>query len=191
MSPSNVHEVHAESVSGLKVAARRIETAGALAGLAGGLAMALVGALIAAGRGDSIWRTPKQIAAFLFGTSSLSNPGFDLAPVLAGSLLHIALSMVFGVAYAVIISRVLGVTTEYGAPVVGGLVYGLLIWMIAYFVVAPLFNPALLDAYAPSFIIQNLVYGTAVGLAYMALRPATFTFFARPLSRGVPTASAE
>jgi hypothetical protein len=189
---NSLKHLQAASVSGLNVASRKIEVAGALAGLAGGIAMSAIGALISFAIQESVWRTPKQIAAFLFGSTALASPGFDFAPVLVGSLIHLALSMLFGVLYAILISRVFRVTTEYGAPVVGGLVYGLLIWLVAYFIVVPILNPALLDVYAPSFIIQNLVYGTVVGLVYMVVRPETYTYFVRSLRGGeVPSISAE
>jgi hypothetical protein len=188
---NSLSQLQAASVSGLNVASRKVEVAGAAAGLAGGVAMSAVGALISFAIQESVWRTPKQIAAFFFGSAALANPGFDAAPVLVGSLTHLLMAAVFGVLYAVIISRVFRVTTEYGAPVVGGLVYGLLIWLIAYFVVAPLLNPALLDVYAPSFIIQNLVYGTVVGLVYMVVRPETYTYFVRSLRTEAPASSAE
>jgi hypothetical protein len=191
-SSNGLKQLQAASVGGLNVASRKVEVAGALAGLAGGVAMSAVGALIAFAIQESVWRTPKQISAMVFGSAALASPGFDLGPVLVGSLIHLALSMLFGVLYAILISRVFRVTTEYGAPVVGGLVYGLLIWLVAYFIVVPIVNPALLDVYAPSFIIQNLVYGTVVGLVYMVVRPETYTYFVRSLRSGeMPSTSAE
>ncbi|MEN9938429.1 MAG: hypothetical protein RLZZ387_5008 [Chloroflexota bacterium] len=188
---SSLNHLQAASVAGLSSSTRTVERAGAIAGLAGGIAMAIVGAMISFAIQESIWQTPKEIAAFLFGQAAAATPGFDAAPVIVGSLLHLALSALFGIGYALLISRVLRITTEYGAPVVGGLVYGLAIWLVAYFVVVPLLNPALLDAYAPSFIIQNLVYGTVVGLVYMVARPETYIYFVRPVRPSAPSTSAE
>jgi hypothetical protein len=187
---SRVNHLEAASVGGRSATTRSIEAAGAIAGLAGGLAMALVGAVIALAVGADIWHTPKAIGSFLFGPAAVATPGFVAGPVLAGSILHVALSALFGAVFALLISRVLRLTTEYGAPVVGGLVFGALIWMIAYFVVAPLFNPLLLEVYAPSFIIQNLVYGTVTGLVYTAVRPEAYTYLLRTIGAS-PSASAE
>ena len=38
----------------------------------------------------------------------------------------------------------------------------------------PVLNPALLDSYGPSFVIQHLVYGMVTGLLYSQLRPAPY-----------------
>jgi uncharacterized membrane protein YagU involved in acid resistance len=189
---STNHVQQVASVAGLSPATRKIEIAGAVSGLIGGVAMAVVGALIATAMSTDIWLTPERIAALVFGPVAAATPGFDAAPVIVGSLLHLALSALFGAVYALLISKVLRVTTEYGAPVVGGLVYGLLIWLVAYFIVLPVLNPLLLDVYAPSFIIQNLVYGTVLGLVYMVVRPETYSYFVRSReTASAPSRSAE
>ena len=59
-------------------------------------------------------------------------------------------------------------------PVLAGLIYGLMIWFVAYFLVLPVLNPAMLDTYAPSFVIQHMVYGVVTGLIYSVLRPAPY-----------------
>jgi len=156
-------------------AVRKVEVAGAVSGLVGGLVMACVGALISISMQSDIWLTAKQIAAFVYGPAAVSVDGFVAGPVLVGSLLHMLFSMIFGATYALLMTRVLKVTTEFGAPVIGGLVYGLTLWLFAYFIALPLFNPLLLDAYAPAFIIQNIVYGTTVGIVYMVVRPETYS----------------
>ena len=192
MSPMiNRNHVQASSVAGRIAATRRIETAGAIAGLAGGLAMAVVGALISLAIQTDLWLSPERIAAFVLGHSAIEQAGFNALPVLLGSLIHTVISIVLGIGFALLYSRVLGITTEYGAPVVAGLVYGGVIWLIAYYVIAPLFNPLLLEVYAPSFIIQNLVYGMVTGLVYMLVRPEGYTYFLRPLNRAAPASSAE
>lgn len=53
--------------------------------------------------------------------------------------------------------------SDHGVPMLTGLVYGLLTWMVAYFVVIPALSPQLLAVYAPAFIIQHIVYGVVAG----------------------------
>jgi len=179
---NNTNQIpQAESVSGLSLPARRIEVAGAIAGIIGGAAMAIVGAVLAFAMNTSIWLTPERIAAFVLGPGAAATPEFDAVPVLVGTLIHFILSAIFGIIFALLVSRGLRVTTEYGAPVVAGLVYGGLIWLVAYFIILPILNPLLLEVYAPSFIMQNLVYGTVLGLAYMLVRPETYTYVVHPL----------
>jgi hypothetical protein len=147
---------------------------GALAGLAGGLAMAIVAALISASMGQDIWHESKRIAAIVYGPAALATAGFDLGPVLVGTLIHLAVSALLGAAFGIITRRWLGLTSDFGTPVLAGLIYGLMIWLLAYFVVLPLVNPALLEIYAPAFIIQHVAYGIVTGLVYMWLRPQPY-----------------
>ena len=147
---------------------------GALAGLAGGLAMAVVAALIAAGMGQDIWHESKRIAAIVYGPAALAGSGFDPGPVLVGTLIHLVVSALLGAIFGIVTRRWLHLTSDFGTPVLAGLIYGLLIWLVAYFVVLPLLNPALLEVYAPAFIIQHVVYGVVMGLVYMWLRPQPY-----------------
>ncbi|HWQ13452.1 MAG TPA: hypothetical protein VNL77_11665 [Roseiflexaceae bacterium] len=180
-APTRHNHVQAAYEAGLVSAQRSVAAAGVIAGLVGGLAMAVVGALLALATQVDIWFMPKAIAAVVMGRAAVANPGFDAAPVVVGTLIHFVVSALLGVIYALLMSRVLRVTTEYGAPVVGGLVYGALIWLVAYFIVVPLINPMLQEVYQPSFIIQNLVYGTVTGIAYMMARPEMYTYLLRTL----------
>ena len=147
---------------------------GAIAGLAGGLAMAVVAALLSASMGQDIWHESKRIAAIVYGPAALAVSGFDLGPVLLGSLLHLLVSALLGAIFGIVTRRWLHLTSDFGTPIMAGLVYGLLIWMAAYFVVLPLLNPALLEVYAPAFIIQHVAYGVVLGLVDMWLRPQPY-----------------
>jgi hypothetical protein len=147
---------------------------GALAGLAGGLAMAVVAALIAASMGQDIWHESKRIAAIVYGPAALATPGFALGPVLVGSLIHLLVSALLGAIFGIVTRRWLRLTSDFGTPVLAGLIYGMMIWLAAYFVVLPLVNPALLEVYAPAFIIQHVAYGIVLGLVYMWLRPQPY-----------------
>jgi len=147
---------------------------GAIAGLAGGVAMAVVAALLSASMGQDIWHESKRIAAIVYGPAALTGPGFDLGPVLVGTLIHLLVSAILGALFGIVTRRLLHLTSDFGTPVMAGLVYGLLIWMVAYFVVLPVLNPALLDVYTPAFIIQHVTYGVVLGLVYMWLRPEPY-----------------
>lgn len=143
-----------------------VEVSGALAGLVGGVMMAIVGAILALAIGDDLWKAPKLIATFVVSPDTAATPGFLAGPVIIGSVIHLTLSALFGVGFGILTTRLWKMPLAYGAPMVFGFVYGLAIWLIAYFIVLPLLNPLILDIYAPSFLIQNLTYGISVGLAY-------------------------
>jgi hypothetical protein len=147
---------------------------GALAGLGGGVAMAIVAALISASMGQDVWHESKRIAAIVYGEAALAQPGFAAGPVLVGTFLHLVVSALLGAAFGIITRRVLHLTSDFWTPVLAGLIYGMLVWLIAYFVVLPLTNPLLLELYAPAFIIQHVVYGLVTGMLYMWLRPQPY-----------------
>jgi hypothetical protein len=147
---------------------------GALAGLGGGLAMAIAGAVISVSLGGDIWLESKQIAAVLYGPAVVAQPGFIAGPVIVGTLLHLVVSTVLGAIFGIMTRRVLHLTSDFGTPLMAGLIYGMLIWVLGYFVVLPLVNPLLLETYAPAFVIQHLIYGAVTGLLYTWLRPQPY-----------------
>jgi hypothetical protein len=145
-----------------------------VAGLAGGVAMMIVAALLSVSMGQDIWHESKRIAAIVYGPAAFAQPGFQFGPVLVGTLIHLCVSALLGALFGIVTRRWLHMTSDFGAPVLAGLIYGMLIWMVAYFVVLPLLNPTLLEVYAPAFIIQHVVYGVVLGLVYMWLRPQPY-----------------
>lgn len=147
---------------------------GALAGLGGGLAMASVGMLFALALGQDVWLEPKQIAAVILGSGAFVLAGFDAATVLIGTLIHFLTSAMVGAIFGIVTRRWLKLPSDCGVPVLAGLVYGLLVWLLVYFFALPVIDPWLLDSYAPAFIIQHIVYGIVTGLLYAWLRPAPF-----------------
>jgi uncharacterized membrane protein YagU involved in acid resistance len=110
----------------------------------------------------------------VYGPAALSQPGFDLAPVLVGTLLHLIISALLGAIFGIVTRRWLHLTSDFGTPVLAGLIYGLLVWMIAYFAILPFLNSTLQNIYAPAFIIQHVVYGIVTGLVYIWLRPEPY-----------------
>ena len=130
---------------------------GALAGLGGGLAMIIVAAMLSVAIDNDIWRQPREIAQLVLGSAAQTGWG----PVVLGTLLHFLTAALAGAAFSILSRRLLHLPSDYGAQVLAGLIYGLALWFVAYFIILPFTNPALLDTYAPSFVIQHLVYGTA------------------------------
>jgi len=147
---------------------------GAIAGLGGGVAMAVVAAIISQGMGGDIWLESKQIAAVVYGPAAMAQPGFVPGPVVLGTLLHLLVSTLLGAFFGIMSRRVLRLTSEFGMPLVTGLVYGMMIWMVAYFLVLPAIDSALMETYAPIYLVQHIVYGLVTGLLYGWLRPQPY-----------------
>ena len=140
---------------------------GAIAGFGGGLAMIVVAAMLSVATGGDVWREPREIAAPLVGIDSPIG-------VAVGTVLHFLTAGLLGGVFGIVKRRALRLPSDYGVPVLAGLIYGLMIWFVAYFLVLPVLNPAMLDTYAPSFVIQHMVYGVVTGLIYSVLRPAPY-----------------
>jgi hypothetical protein len=87
------------------------------------------------------------------------------------------MSAALGALFGIVTRRILHLTSEFGTPLMAGLIYGMLIWLVGYFVVLPIVNPLLLETYAPAFIIQHLIYGAVTGLSYTWLRPKPYDEF--------------
>ena len=147
---------------------------GAVAGLGGGIAMAIVGAIISASLDGDIWLESKQIASIVYGPAATAQPGFVAGPVIVGTLLHLIIAAALGALFGIMTRRVFHLPSDFGTPLMAGLIYGLLIWMVAYFVVLPIIDPSLRETYAPAFVVQHLVYGAVTGLLYTWLRPQPY-----------------
>lgn len=132
--------------------------------------MIIVAALLSAGMGQDVWREPREIASLVFGAAAQSG----WAPIVVGTIVHFVIAALFGAIFGIVSRRLLRLPSDYGAQVLSGLIYGMALWVLAYFIVLPIVNPALLDTYAPSFLIQHLVYGIVTGLIYTQLRPAPY-----------------
>src|SRR5690349_20390552 len=76
---------------------------GAIAGLVGGAAMTIVGAMLAASGGNDVWLESRQIATMIFGPAALSDA--SSGPVLVGTLIHLALSALLGAIFGIISRR--------------------------------------------------------------------------------------
>jgi hypothetical protein len=143
----------------------------AIAGLGGGIAMAIVAALIAISRQGDIWLEAKQIAAVVYGPAAITQPALATNAVLLGSLLHLIVSALLGLLFGLLSHRVLRLTTDFGMALLTGMIYGMLIWLLAYFVILPQIDAALLETYVPAYIVQHIVYGVVTGLHYTWLCP--------------------
>jgi hypothetical protein len=136
---------------------------GSVGGMTGGLAIAVLMIAHAAINGLNVWPALKAAALPLFGTR-VFEPGFDLLPVVIGVSNHFAISMVWGVVFAVLaygLSRV--------ATLAAALAWGLVVWFGMYFVVLPVSGWGDVARAAPVNValFQHLLFGLAMGLGFL------------------------
>ncbi|RXK50402.1 histidine kinase [Halorientalis pallida] len=131
---------------------------GVIAGLVGGAVMGVLFSVL----------TPPVIEA---GIPAL----FGLSGGLAGWLVHMSLSAVFGVGFAALVTLTpLSKDTDTPLQLVGaGLLYGAVLWIVAAAVVMPLWLTAVGFPMAPPLpnldamsLVGHLAFGTVVGLFY-------------------------
>lgn len=148
---------------------------GAIAGFVAGVVMAVIGTLFALGRSNDLWLEAKQIAVIVYGSVAVHQSGFVAGPVLVGTMIHFVVAIALGALFGILFRTVLRIPSTFGAPIMAGLVYSMLVWFVAYFIVLPIINPTLLDLYAPAFILQHLAYGLTLGAVYLRLRSVPYT----------------
>jgi uncharacterized YccA/Bax inhibitor family protein len=154
--------------------AARVGVCSAVAGLGGGMAMAVVAALIAISRHGDIWLEAKQIAAIVYGQAAIARPELAVSAVVVGTLIHLVVAGLLGLLFGFLSHSVLRLTSDFGVPVLTGMTYGLLIWLFAYFILLPRLDPVLRETYLPAYIVQHIVYGMVTGLLYSWLCPHSY-----------------
>jgi RNA polymerase sigma-70 factor (ECF subfamily) len=137
---------------------------GAIAGLAGGLAMLVAGLLLSLASGQSIWLPLRCIAALVLGAAAMADTGVGLAPVAVGTAIHLLTAVLFGILFRLLCQRIGHPPTRAGVPLLVGLAYGLLLWLIAIVCIVPRLDTWLAEIAPLSFFLQHLVFGAVLGL---------------------------
>jgi hypothetical protein len=144
---------------------------GAIAGLVGGLAMAMLMMIVSLVDGSGFW-TPLYLIAATFHRSWAQASGFALAPMLAGMLLHLFNSALFGVIFAVCVRFVMPRPVSLRVAVILGVVWGLILLIVMTFGIAASVDPALPRALLADggvfawWLIAHLLYGGVLGAVF-------------------------
>ncbi len=137
---------------------------GAIAGLCGGVAMALAMMALSAGVGQSMWSMPQRLAGIILGPG-VKDKGAP--PVVLGLIMHAVFSVLFGILFAVLVNRL---THEFWMT---GLAYGLTLWVLNYWFAQLTPGGRSMTELKTSWLspIAHMVYGgvmAAVGIVYAA-----------------------
>jgi hypothetical protein len=121
----------------------RAVTGGAVAGLASGLVLTLMMTVMAASHHKDVWYGMKGAAAPFLGHRAM-HAGFDLGAVVLGLSTHFLISIGWGVLFAFFF---------YGSSrlktMLGGIAYGLVVWIGMYYVVLPIVGLGAMTREAP------------------------------------------
>ena len=145
---------------------------GALAGVAGGVAISIAMTAAALSAGQDVWVGAKAAAYPVMGERALA-PGFDLVPVLLGVAIHFAVSVGWGLLFAL-----LAYGLPRGATLAAGIGFGIVVWIAMYYMVLPLIGAGKLAGATPvpMAVLQHIVFGAAVATAFLP--------FQRPVEEG-------
>lgn len=137
--------------------------AGVVGGLIGGVAMAIVGVIAGMVIGRGPWYPINLLAAIALRNFQTMNPEqlsvFSLSGLFVGAVLHLTLSIVIGLLFAILLSAL------PGHPLIWSLIAGGVLWVIADVVLLLPLNPIMARLVnVPSFIIAHLVYTIILGL---------------------------
>jgi hypothetical protein len=124
--------------------AREVVEAGALSGLIGGVTMALFATTYAAIVGLGFWTPVQAIAGTLLGRDAMTGA----SAVVIGIAIHVAVSMAFGILFALITPR----DVAPAPAMVFGMFAGLAILVMMNLVVLPIVNP---------YVRSHLMWGSS------------------------------
>lgn len=133
---------------------------GVIGGLLGGLLMAMFAMSASVLRGPGLWMPVKLIGGFVLGPRAINNVGaFDVMPIVSGLVIHMLVSAGLGGLFGLLSARLPGVTL-----VLYGVVYALVIWFLALFIVLPIADPLLVNNTNPAvFALSHIIYGATLG----------------------------
>lgn len=85
---------------------------------------------------------------------------FDLVAFALGLAGHMMNSLILAGAFGLVVTRVVRGTA---ALVVAGSIYGVLIWVVMWYVVLPLVDPLMLNLNGIAFLLGHVMWGAALG----------------------------
>jgi hypothetical protein len=102
----------------------------------------ILGAILTSTSSDglvAVW--PLRIAAsLLLGTAVLESDAAIGPALVTGTIIHLALSAAFGLAFAILMARWRPLRRSLAAASGAGVVYGLLIWLVNVYAIAPVYG---------------------------------------------------
>lgn len=141
----------------------------AVTGMLAGMMMAMFSMVVAELDGYGFWAPARAITATFFGAENLGG-GFEADAVIGGVAIHMVLSMMFGLGFAIILAPLKRVDAI--GQIMVGMTFGAVLWVINTYVVAPAFEGNLFDeAMADwTWIAAHLAFGGVAGMIYAVWR---------------------
>lgn len=131
---------------------------GTFAGVMGSIAIMAVIGLFAIATGQDIWAAPRIIASAFLGEAAYTG----ILGIIVGTIIHLASGAMYGAIFAFIMPRMPRAFWS-----VAGLLFGLLVWVIAWIGLPFLINPVGISetTYLSALIISHATFGIFLGIA--------------------------
>jgi uncharacterized membrane protein YagU involved in acid resistance len=142
---------------------------GAFGGFIAGIAFAMFEMIMAAllDGTSAFWNPLRMIGATVLGKEALS-PDYGLVTAaVTGMMVHMMLSVIFSIVFAIGIVVLPNFSRSRGALIIAASLYGLLLWVVNFYVVAPVAGwNWFLDMTEPlvQFVAHTFLFGTVLGL---------------------------
>src|SRR5262249_30386840 len=122
---------------------------GVIAGLIGGIAMAMIMMIVTALLGMG-FLAPLYLIAATFHPAWATAQGLQIAPLLVGLMVHMVNSAIFGVIFAVVLRWIFRQPIGVVVMAVAGMVWGILIFLVMTYGVLPVLDAAMAHALTAS-----------------------------------------
>ena len=148
---------------------------GAVAGLIAGVVLALSETAIAVSVLNLSWDAPlRWVAAIGVGTKALNSSYALENLVLPATLIHFALSALYGILFLWILSAARQLAARTPGVLLSGVLFGLFLWVLNFLLIVPnsfYFWFADLNQFWVGFLPHALFYGLVLGAYVAVVRP--------------------
>lgn len=136
---------------------------GALAGLIAGVLMSVWLIVMAVARHQDVWMVMKGAAA-PFLHERAARPGFDAGAVALGVLCHLSIAVIWGALFGLVFFGI-----PKGATIVAGLVYGIVVWLVMYYIVLQAVGLGRIASSSPvgPAVLSHMAFGLVIALAFL------------------------
>lgn len=154
---------------------------GIVAGLVAGIALGLAQFMIAAAREEPALTPLRVVASLLLGQSALESSTSTALVIILGTVLHILLSIVFGVVFVAILALTFQLSARRWLLIGYGFLFGFILWEVNFLAILPVVYPALISRVEltgqiwEGIVSYSLVYGPALALYMSFARPGVLT----------------
>lgn len=115
--------------------------------------------------GETQWAAARMTAAIVLGEGVLFPPIFDVRLIALASVIHVALSILYGLVLAPVVHRL-----GSARAVCAGGVYGLVLYAVNLHGIAPIFFPWFLELQTGLTVFSHIVFGVTLSGSYVLLR---------------------